>query len=215
MNTIQLRWSVNYAHIWRACYQQNKIFTNKILDCKLFPGIKIKLLSWCRNVTFQSSSKIIQYCDVIKYILARAKCSSHVQSYAILLTLDIKATVDGKISTPSEFMGLFVYNTALIGVFKNVWKVMFGKWSIIMPEFLLWVPKWSPDQRELEGGRNRFLYWNDMEILWLHQTRFILPARPTKVKTAVHTSPPLLAVTYWVIHAQYFALINYNLKLQS
>ena len=53
--------------------------------------------------------------------MARAKCSSHVKSYAILLTLDIKATFDdGKISTSLEFMGLFVYNsTALIGVFKN------------------------------------------------------------------------------------------------
>ena len=35
------------------------------------------------------------------------------------ITLNIKATVDGKISTSLEFMGLFVYNTALIGVFKN------------------------------------------------------------------------------------------------
>ena len=43
----------------------------------------------------------------------------------------------------SVFMGLFVYNAALIGVFKNRWKVMFGKWSIIMPEFLLRVPRWS------------------------------------------------------------------------
>ena len=43
----------------------------------------------------------------------------------------------------SVFMGLFVYSAALIGVFKNRWKVMFGKWSIIMPEFLLRVPRWS------------------------------------------------------------------------
>ena len=78
--------------------------------------------------------------------MARAKSSSHVQSYAILLTPNIKGAFDGKLWLTwkfSVFMGLFVYNTALIGVFKNRWKVMFGKWSIIMPEFLLRVPRWS------------------------------------------------------------------------
>ena len=54
----------------------------------------------------------------------------------------------------SVFMGLFVYSAALIGVFKNRWKVMFGKWSIIMPEFLLRVPRWS----ELGGA------WADLGL---------------------------------------------------
>ena len=50
--------------------------------------------------------------------------------------------------------------------------------------FLLWA-------EELEGGRNRFRHWKDMELLCLQSTSVLLPVQH------VNTSLPLSAVTYW------------------
>ena len=56
-------------------------------------------------------------------------------------------------------------------------------------------------QGELEGGRNCFLYWKDT-----------CAANTGKDSCVVDTSLLMTAVTYWIMHAQYFALINLYLK---
>ena len=68
-------------------------------------------------------------------------------------------------------------------------------------------------QGELDGERICFWHGKDMIVLMYAQISFLLSAQPTQATKdllQVVKSLPLLAVTF---HAQYFALVNLNLKL--
>ena len=113
----------------------------------------------------------------------------------------------------SVFMGLFVYNAALIGVFKNRWKVMFGKWSIIMPEFLLRVPRWSQAGASDLGPSIVGINYNPIitsivwtvscELLQLCSQPFLSMFNPLAVKRSM--------VGFCLVHKKYF----FNVSLRQ
>ena len=71
-------------------------------------------------------------------------------------------------------------------------------------------------QGELEGGRNCFARkgYGTFIYAW---NRFLQTIQPTQARQGscgvVIVSLPFSTVTYWIMHAQYFALINLNLRL--
>ena len=66
----------------------------------------------------------------------------------------------------------------------------------------------DPRQGEWEGGRNHFWFWNFN--VW---TGIVFCYLPSQYKhKQLDTSLSVSAFTYWIVHAQNFALINLNQK---
>ena len=57
-------------------------------------------------------------------------------------------------------------------------------------------------QRELEGGRNHFRHWKNMELVCVHGTSFFPLGQPKQDNNSwgVDTSLLLLGVTSWIMH---------------
>ena len=80
--------------------------------------------------------------------------------------------------------------------------------SIVWPERLGWLKK-----NEKEGGSIYVTARIQNFYFCMEPVFFTCPANTGKDSYGVDTSLPLSAVTYWIIHAQYFAMISLNLKL--
>ena len=68
--------------------------------------------------------------------------------------------------------------------------------------------------RRINRREKLFLAQKDIELLCMHGTSLSFPANIDKDSCGVGTSLHLPAVTYWIMHSQYIALINFNLKHQ-
>ena len=71
----------------------------------------------------------------------------------------------------------------------------------------------SQVREELEGGRSCLWHW--YKYSWLQENSFLIPAQPTQARMALKWIHQFLTPCYflWITHAQYFTLINLNLKL--